>query len=134
MSEDKNKREELRKAKEIIAEFVNAEFEIITDINETQLREVEPLIEQNNHLRAGTQILNHANQLRQIGRENIIDQILAKALDIFLEGELFEEFFVAFNSLSIEMQKKYLIRIFPIFLDKLRGIEELDDYERKEKR
>ncbi|MHA1987098.1 MAG: hypothetical protein ACW98D_10700 [Promethearchaeota archaeon] len=124
--------EYIKKGEEIVAEFVNAEFEIISDMNKKQLKDIEPFIKQNKHLKAGNQILNHANYLKKIGKESINDQILSKALDIFLDGEIFNEFFITFNNLSKDMKEKYLNRIFPIFLDKLKGIEKSDDYERKE--
>ncbi|MCK4284862.1 MAG: hypothetical protein KAX18_01615 [Candidatus Lokiarchaeota archaeon] len=123
----------IKKGEEILAEFVKAELDIITEMNRKKIEEASMFTKQNQHLKAGTHLLNHANHLKKIGKEDIRDQILTKSLDIFLEGEIFKEFFITFNSLSKEMKKKYLIRIFQIFLDKLKGIEKLEDYERREK-
>ncbi|MHA2267659.1 MAG: hypothetical protein ACXAB8_07655 [Promethearchaeota archaeon] len=123
----------IKKGEEILAEFVRAELNIIIDMNKEKIKEANNFITQNKHHKAGTHLLNHANRLKKIGKEEIRNQILTKSLDIFLEGEIFEEFFITFNNLSKEMKGKYLIRIYSIFLDKLKGIEKLDDYDRKEK-
>ncbi len=126
-------RDYIKKGEKILAEFVKAELDIITDMNRNKIEEANAFITENKHLKAGNLLLNQANYLKKIGKDDITDQILTKSLDTFLEGEIFDEFFITFNSLSKEMKGKYLIRIFQVFLDKLKGIEKLDDYERKEK-
>ena len=125
--------EYIKKGVEILARFVKAELDIISEMNKKKIEEANAFIKQNTDLKAGTHLLNHANHLKRIGKEDIRDQILTKSLDLFLEGEIFEEFFITFNSLTKEMKGKYLIRIFQVFLDKLKGIEKLEDYERIEK-
>ncbi|MHA2281003.1 MAG: hypothetical protein ACXAC5_09135 [Promethearchaeota archaeon] len=125
--------EYIKKGEEIVAEFVKAELEIISYINKKIIEEANAFTKQNKYLKAGNHLLNHANHLKKIGKEDIRDQILTKSMDIFLEGEIFEEFFITFNSLSKEMKGKYLIRIFQIFIDKLKDLEKLEDYEIKEK-
>jgi hypothetical protein len=120
----------IKKGEEILAEFVKAELDIITEMNRKKIEEASMFTKQNQHLKAGTHLSNHANHLKKIGKEDIRDQILTKSLDIFLESEIFEEFFITFNSLSKEMKGKYLIRIFQIFLDKLKGIEKFEEKEK----
>ncbi|MBY8985365.1 MAG: hypothetical protein KGD65_09875 [Candidatus Lokiarchaeota archaeon] len=125
--------EYIKKGEEILAGFVKAELEIITQMNKKKIEEANAFVTQKKHLKAGTHLLNHANHLKKIGKEDIRDQILTKSLDLFLEGEIFEEFFITFSSLSKDMKGKYLIRIFQNLLDKLKDIEKLEDYERIEK-
>jgi hypothetical protein len=125
--------EYIKRGEEILSEFVKAELDIIIDMNNNKMQKANEFIEQGKCLKAGIHLFNHANHLKKIGKEEISDQILTKSLDIFLEGEIFEEFFIAFNSLSKEMKKKYLIRIFQTFLDKLKGVDKLENYEKKEK-
>jgi hypothetical protein len=125
--------EYVKKGEEILAGFVKAELDIVVEMNNKKIEEANIFIKQNKQLKAGTHLLNHANYLKRLGKEDIRDQILTKSLDIFLEGEIFEEFFPTFNDLSKEMKEKYLIRIFQIFLAKIKDIEKLEDYERIER-
>jgi len=125
--------EYIKKGEEILTEFVKAELDIIYDMNKKKIEEANAFVKQKKPLKAGTHLLNHSNYLKKIGKEDIRDQILTKSLDLFLESEIFKEFFINFNSLSKEMKGKYLIRISQGFLDKLKRLEKFKDYERKEK-
>ncbi|MFW9823138.1 MAG: hypothetical protein ACFFE4_09395, partial [Candidatus Thorarchaeota archaeon] len=125
--------EYIKKGEEILAEFVKAELNIIIEINREKIEQANSLVKQKKYLKAGTLLLNHANYLKKIGREDIRDQILTNSLDIFLEGEIYEEFFASFYTLSKEAKEKYLIIIFPSFMHKLHNIEKFENYERIEK-
>ncbi|GAG09791.1 unnamed protein product, partial [marine sediment metagenome] len=115
----------------ILSEFVQAELDIINDTNKNKIQEANEFIEQGKYLKAGTHLVDHANHLKKIGKEDISDQILTKALDFFLEGEIFGEFFISFNDLSKKMKKKYLTRIFQTFLDKLKGVDKFENYDKR---
>ena len=121
----------IRKGIDILIEFVKAELEILADMNKEKIQVAEDLIEKGNYQKASKILSNQADYLKKIGREDISDQIRTKSLDILLEGKQFEEFFITSNSLSIEMRKKYIVRIFPIILDKLKEIEKLENFERE---
>ncbi|MFW9897213.1 MAG: hypothetical protein ACFFD7_15530, partial [Candidatus Thorarchaeota archaeon] len=123
----------LKKGEEILAEYVKTELDIIIEMNKERIEQAESLVKQDKSLKAGNLLLNHASYLKKIGREDIKDQILTNSLDIFLEGEIYEEFFNSFYALSKEMKEKYLIRIFPSFIHKLQNIEKFENYERIEK-
>ena len=121
----------IRKGIDILIEFVEAELAILADMNKEKIQVAEDLIEKGNYQKASKILSNQADYLKKIGREDVSDQIRTKSLDILLEGKQFEEFFITSNSLSIETRKKYVVRIFPIFLDKLKEIEKLENFERE---
>jgi len=125
--------EYINRGVEILTEFVEAELDIIADMNKVKIQEANEFVKQEKYLKAGTHLLNHANYLKKIGKEEIRDQILTKSLEIFLNGEVYEEFFITFNNLSKEMKKKYLVRIFQTFLVKLKVVDKLGNYEKIEK-
>ncbi len=122
--------ENIKKGIDFLTEFVDAEIDIIVDMNKTKIEAANELIKQEKYLKAADQLIDQAGYLKKIGQEDIRDQILTKSLDILLEGSFFEEFFVNFNELSIEIKKKYLLRVFPIFLNKLKEIEKLENFEK----
>ncbi len=125
--------EYIKRGEAILSEFVKAELDIIIEMNNNEIQKAKEFIKSGKFLKAGFHLFDHANHLKKIGKEEISDQILTKSLDFFLKGEIFSEFFITFNNLSKEMKKKYLFRIFPNFLDKLKGVDKLDDYEKIEK-
>ncbi len=49
-----------------------------------------------------------------------------------LEDIFFKEFFSTFEELSDDMKKKYLTRVFPKFIQKLRELKKIDEYKEKE--
>ena len=85
-------------------------------MNSQKIAEAEEFIEQKNYQLAANHLKKQAEYLKSIGKDDIRDQILTKALDILLDGVEFENFFTHFNELSGVMRKKYLTRIFPKFL------------------
>ncbi|MFW9881493.1 MAG: hypothetical protein ACFFG0_51165, partial [Candidatus Thorarchaeota archaeon] len=115
---------------QIIREFVDAEQEIIIEMNSQKISEAEEYVNQKNHLIAANLLKKHAEYLKSIGKDDIKEQILTKSLDILLESLEFENFFLIFNELSVDMKKKYLTRVFPKYLQKLREVRSLEEYER----
>ncbi|MFW9940914.1 MAG: hypothetical protein ACFFFT_07725 [Candidatus Thorarchaeota archaeon] len=122
--------ENIKKGVEFLTEFVDAEIDIIVNMNKTKIEAANELIKQGKYLKGAKYLIDQAEYLKKIGRENIRDQILTKSLDVLLEGDLFEDFFITFSDLSIEMKKKYLIRVYPKFIDHLKEIERLENFER----
>ncbi|MFW9878100.1 MAG: hypothetical protein ACFFG0_33890, partial [Candidatus Thorarchaeota archaeon] len=122
--------ETIKKCVDILTEFAEAELEIISKMNIKKIKEANELIKQGKYLKGAKYLITQANYLKKIGREDIGYQILTRSLDILLEGNIFEEFFIIFSELSIEMKKNYLIRIFTILLDRLKEIEKLENFKR----
>ena len=121
----------IRKGIDVLIEFVEAELAILADMNKGKIQVAEDLIEKGNYQKASKILINQADYLKKIGREDVSDQIRTKSLDILLEGKMFEDFFITSNKLSIEIRKKYFVRIFPILLDKLKEIEKLENFNRE---
>ncbi len=122
----------LNKGIDFLREFVEAERDLIIEMNTQKINEAEELSKQNEYLKAANQLKNQAEYLKKIGKEEIQDQILTKSLDLLLKGLVFETFFEIFDELSNDMKMKYLIRVFQFFLQQLKEFMKIDDFERKE--
>ncbi len=122
----------INKGIEILREFFEAEIDIIIKMNTKIIEEAEILSTQGDFLKASIQLKNQAKYLKTLGKAEIKDQILTKSLDLSLEGIVFKEFFKNFDGLSDDMKKKYLIRVFPKFIQKLKELQKIDDYKEKE--
>ena len=122
----------INKGIEILREFFEAEIDIIIKMNTKIIEEAEILSTQGDFLKASIQLKNQAKYLKTLGKAEIKDQILTKSLDLSLEGIVFKEFFKNFVGLSDDMKKKYLIRVFPKFIQKLKELQKIDDYKEKE--
>ena len=118
---------------EILTDFVNAELDIIIEMNTQKINEANELVKQDMYSKAAKLLENQAEYLKKIGKEDIKDQILTKSLDLLLDGLIFEDFFEIFNTLSHDMKTKYLTRIFPIYIQKLNDLKESEDYLKNEK-
>ena len=116
---------------DIIREYSEAERDLIIEMNKLKINEAEELTKGNEFVKAATHLKIQADYLKMVGKEEISNQILTKSLDILLEGTNFEEFFKIFNILASEMKTKYLSRIFPKYIQKLKEIKKIDDYKRK---
>ncbi|MFX0104690.1 MAG: hypothetical protein ACFE75_04275, partial [Candidatus Hodarchaeota archaeon] len=123
----------INKGIEIIMDFVTAEENIIIKMNTQKIGEANELVEQNMHLKAAGIILNQAEYLKKIGKDEIRDQIATKSLDLLLDGLIFEKFFEIFTTLSHDMKKNYLTRIFPVYIQKLKELKKSEEYIRIEK-
>ncbi len=118
---------------EIITSFGEAEIDIIAELNKQKIIEANKFVQNNNYLKAADLLKNQAEYLKNIGKEDIKDLILTKSLDILLEGLEFENFFVFFNEISVNMKKRYLTRVFPKFIQKLQELRKVEDFTRNEK-
>ncbi|KKK46160.1 MAG: hypothetical protein Lokiarch_03720 [Candidatus Lokiarchaeum sp. GC14_75] len=122
--------ENIKKGVKILSEFVKAELDIIVGMNNKKIHETEELMKQKKYLKGAKNLQEQAKFLKKIGKEDIMNRILIKSLDVLLEGYLYEEFFITFNDLSKDNKKRYLKEIFPIYLDKLKDINKLENYQR----
>ncbi|MFX1599164.1 MAG: tetratricopeptide repeat protein [Promethearchaeota archaeon] len=123
----------INKGIQVIKSFAEVEQEIIIEMNSQKITEANEFIKQNSYLTAANLLKKQAEYLRSIGKDEIRDQIITKSLDVLLDGLEFENFFISFNELSVDMKTKYLIRIFPKFIQKLHELTEIEDYERIDK-
>ncbi|MFX1276395.1 MAG: hypothetical protein ACFFAT_15320 [Promethearchaeota archaeon] len=127
--EKQEKEDIIKRGIEILQEFIKAEHDIIAKINIQTLTEANGFIVQNDWLKAATHIKLQADFLREIGKEDIENQILTKSLDILLDGELFDNFFKYFKNLDENMKKSYLTQVFPVYIEKLKTIKEKQEPE-----
>ncbi|MFW9826772.1 MAG: hypothetical protein ACFFEY_04020 [Candidatus Thorarchaeota archaeon] len=117
---------------QIIREFAEAEQQSIIEINSLKISEANEFVNQNNHLKGANHLQEHADYLMSIGKEEIKDQILTKALDILLNGLEFETFFKTFDDLTNNIKTKYLTRIYPKFVQKLQEYSSKENYNKNE--
>ncbi len=129
----KEMEEYIGKGIEILNKFVDAELDIIAKMNSEKIQEANEFIKENDYIGAANHLKHQAKYLENIGKDDIKAQILTKSLDILLEGKKHEKFFDIFDELSEIMKKRYLNRIFPIYLESLKEIKESESYERNAK-
>ncbi|MFX0038282.1 MAG: hypothetical protein ACFFB9_05370 [Promethearchaeota archaeon] len=122
--------EYINKGIDIIRDFTKTELEIIVEDNSQKISEADELTQKNKFLNAAYLLKKQADYLKNIGKDEIKDQILTKSLDILLNGLEFEAFFVFFEELLIDMKSKYLTRIFPKFNQKLEELRKTDNYKK----
>ena len=120
----------INKGIQYIRDFTKAEQKIIMEINEQKISKAKEIVEKGNILNAANFLKKQADDLKNIGKDEIKDQILTKSLDILLDGLEFETFFVFFEELSIDMKSRYLTKIFPKFNQKLEELRSTDNYKR----
>jgi len=125
--------ENIKKGIHILKEFFDTELNIIAEINSQKIKEANEFVKENNYLQAAIHLNEQSLYLKDLGKDDISDQILSRSLDLLLEGLIFEEFFISFENLSKDMKKRYLTRNFPIYLQRLKDLEDLENYEKKEK-
>ncbi len=113
-----------------IRDFAKAEQDIIIKLNSQKISEANDFIKKGNFLHAANHLKKQSDYLKSIGKDETKDQILTKSMDILLDGLEFETFFVFFEELSIDMKTKYLTRIFPKFIQKLKELRITADYKR----
>jgi len=119
----------IQKGIEILREFIRAEQEIVARINTEKIEQANLLVEQKDWLQAAEHIKMQAEFLKEIGKEEIENQILTKSLDILLDGKFFVPFFNYYRSLTVEMKKNYLTRSFPVIIEKLKDIKETESFD-----
>ncbi len=118
----------INKGIQYIRDFAKAEQDIIIELNTQKISEANQYTEKGNFINAANLLKKQADHLKNIGKDDIKDQILTKSMDILLEGLEFGTFFVFFEELSIDTKTKYLTRIFPKFYQKLTELRNSADY------
>jgi len=136
--EEKDKRskiieENIQKGVDILKEFINAETNIIAELNSQVIEKANNFKKKKEYLNAAKVIRNQSIFLNSIGKEDIANQILTKSLDILIDAKQFDGFFKNFSDLSEDMGKEYLIRIFPKYIEKLKEIKDEEKFEISEK-
>lgn len=119
----------IHKGIEILKGFISAEREIVAKINTEKIEQANLLVDQKDWLQAAEHIKTQAEFLKEIGKEEIENQILTKSLDILLDGKEFDPFFHYYQSLTVEMKINYLTRSFPVIIEKLKDIKETESFE-----
>ncbi|TFG07523.1 MAG: hypothetical protein EU539_04675 [Promethearchaeota archaeon] len=125
--------ENILKGLDVIETFVQAELNIIIEMNKNVINEAEKYSKNNEDLKAAKLIKNQSVFLYNIGREEIGDRILMKSLDLLLDAEKFDMFFNYYSDLSEEMKKEYLIQVFPHYIEILKELMEKESLERNQK-
>ncbi len=113
----------------ILQNFVGAEQKIVLEINDQKNKEVEELILKKEYLKASELLMEHAFFVKTIGKEDIADIVLSKSLDILVDGKLLDQFVNAYEKLSTESKKTYLLRVFPVLKEKLKEITNEKEYQ-----
>ncbi len=132
VSKKKEIEENLKKGVDLLGEFVEAELNIIVDMNSQKIEGANKLIELNEHLNAANILKNQAIYLKMIGKEDIGYQILTKSLDVLLRAKIFEDFFVLYEDLTEDMKKRYLTGVYPLYILKLKEIKKQETHKRNE--
>ena len=125
--------ENVRKGVKVLESFVNDEQNLIVEMNKRVIEESDKYIKENDFAKAAKIIKNQSIFLKNIGKEDIGDQILAKSLDILCDGLAFETFFKFHKDLSEAFKKTYLLRIYPKFVEKLKEFKSEKDFNKKDK-
>jgi hypothetical protein len=138
--EEKNKQlkkreieEYIQQGVEILQEFIEFEKNIIAQMNSQKIEGSKEYIKKGDFFNAAKIVKNHSVFLKNIGKEEIESQILIKSLDILIEGNLFDNFFKYYSDLTVDTKKRYLIRIYPLFIEKLKELTKEKNYSKKEK-
>ena len=101
-------------------------------MNTQIIEEANKLSKKKDYRNASNLLRNQSEHLKNIGKEEIRNQILTMSLDILLEGLDFEGFFEIFDDLSDGMKPKYLTRVCSLYIQKLKDLRKIEDFKRKE--
>lgn len=134
--EDENKEfikrlieENVEKGVNILNSFIEYELDIFKEINTQIIKEANQFIEENDYSKAAKHVKVQVNFLKRIGREEIYNEMIKKALDILLIGKIFDQFFKLYYDLSKKAKKIYLRNKFQIVIEKLNDIIKERDFE-----
>lgn len=124
--------ENIKKGVDLLNSFIESELELIKEINTQIIQEANQMIEQGDYSEAARHVKIQAEFLKRIGRDDLYDEMIKKALDILLIGELFDQFFKSYYDLSKKAKKVYLRNKFQTILEKLNEVAKELDFEKIE--
>ncbi|MFX1446607.1 MAG: hypothetical protein ACFFCG_00560, partial [Promethearchaeota archaeon] len=134
--EDENKefiknqiKENLKKGVDILNSFIEYELDIVKEINTQIIKQANQFIEENDYSKAAKHVKIQVEFLKRIGREEIHNEMIKKALDILLIGKNFDVFFKIYYELSKKAKKVYLRNKFQIIIENLNAIATERDFE-----
>ncbi|MHA1476705.1 MAG: hypothetical protein ACTSPU_00760, partial [Promethearchaeota archaeon] len=118
-----------KKGVNILNSFIEYELDIIKEINTQIIKEANQFIEENEYSKAAKHVKVQVEFLKRIGREDIYNEMIKKALDILLIGKIFDQFFKLYYDLSKKAKKIYLRNKFQIITEKLNDSIKERDFE-----
>jgi hypothetical protein len=121
--------ENVEKGVNILNSFIEYELDIFKEINTQIIKEANQLIEENDYSKAAKHVKVQVEFLKRVGREEIHNEMIKKALDILLIGKKFDQFFKMYYDLSKKAKKIYLRNKFQIVIEKLNEIIKERDFE-----
>ncbi|TFG21953.1 MAG: hypothetical protein EU533_04815, partial [Promethearchaeota archaeon] len=120
--------ENVQKGLEIVKEFINAERQIIIELNQATIKESKSLIKTQGYAEAASNLKNLAEYYKQIGKEEAQDTILMEVLNILLDGNEINIFFHNFELMSNTAQKNFLTNNFQSIKQKLKSLKDIIDF------
>ncbi|MFX0074778.1 MAG: hypothetical protein ACFE96_05015 [Candidatus Hermodarchaeota archaeon] len=117
---------------EVLTSFIEYELNIFKEINTQIIKEANQIIEQGNYPDAAKHVKVQVEFLKRIGREEIHNEMIKKALDILLVGKIFDQFFKSYYDLSKKAKKVYLRNKLQIIIEKLNDIAKERNFEQIE--
>jgi hypothetical protein len=134
--EDENKEffkrqveENIKKGVIVLNSFIEYELNIFKEINTQIIKEANQFIEENNYSKAAKHVKAEVEFLKRVGRGEIHNEMIKKALDILLIGKEFDKFFDMYYDLSKKAKTVYLRNKLKIILEKLYIFLENQDFE-----
>ena len=121
--------ENIEKGVDVLNSFIEYELDIFKEINTQIIKEANQLIEENNYSKAAKHVKVQVEFLKRVGREEIHNEMIKKALDILLIGKKFDQFLKMYYDLSKKAKKIYLRNKFQIVIEKLNEIIKERDFE-----
>ncbi len=120
--------ENIEKGVDVLNSFIEYELNIFKEINTQIIKEANQFIEENNYSKAAKHVKVQVEFLKRVGREEIHNEMIKKALDILLIGKQFDQFFKMYYDLSKKAKKIYLRNKLRIILEKLNDIIKERDF------
>jgi len=121
--------ENIEKGVDVLNSFIDYELDIFKEINTQIIKEANQLIEENDYSEAAKHVKVQVEFLKRVGREEIHNEMIKKALDILLIGKKFDQFLKMYYDLSKKAKKIYLRNKFQIVIEKLNEIIKERDFE-----
>jgi hypothetical protein len=119
----------VRKGVDVLNSFIEYELNIFKEINTQIIKDANQYIEENNYSKAAKHVKAEVEFLRRVGRGEIHDEMIKKALDILLIGKEFDHFFNMYYDLSKKAKTVYLRNKLKIILEKLYIFLENQDFD-----